>query len=132
MATDLVPIDPQLIALVTGAFGKDGSLLPFVREILLIECHVAGTSHQELTEVEPQLAVGDALILEREPENPHDARAIRIRHMNGAMLGYVPRAKNEALANLMDAGKLLFGRLEQKAKLNDWLKLDIRILLRDS
>ena len=35
-----------------------------------------------------------------------------------------PRAKNEALARLMDAGKLLFGRLEDKEWQGEWLKID--------
>jgi hypothetical protein len=46
-------------------------------------------------------------------------------------LGYVPRAKNEALARLMDAGKLLFGRVESKDWRGDWLKIEARIYMRD-
>ena len=49
----------------------------------------------------------------------------------GHHLGYIPNAKNEALARLMDAGKLLFGRLEQKQWQGDWLKADIRVFMRD-
>ena len=43
----------------------------------------------------------------------------------------MPRAKNEALAHLLDAGKLLFGKLEAKAWIGDWLKVEARIYLRD-
>ena len=46
-------------------------------------------------------------------------------------LGYVPRAKNEALARLMDAGKLLFGRVDAVNRLNDWLQINVRIFMRD-
>ena len=49
----LALIDPALLALLHGSFGKDGQLQPFVREIMLVECHIAGTSHRELKEVEP-------------------------------------------------------------------------------
>ena len=127
----LVLIDPALLALLHGSFGKDGQLQPFVREIMLVECHIAGTSHRELTEVEPGLLPGALLPLKRETGNPHDPLAIMIFDESGHHLGYVPRAKNEALARLMDAGKLLFGRLETKAWRGSWLETGIRVFLRD-
>ena len=43
----------------------------------------------------------------------------------------MPRAKNEAFARLTDAGKLLFGKLESKEWVGDWLKAETRIYLRD-
>ena len=42
----------------------------------------------------------------------------------GRLLGYVPRVKNEALARLMDAGKLLFGKIESKQWQGDWLQIE--------
>ncbi|MGI8602901.1 MAG: HIRAN domain-containing protein [Verrucomicrobiales bacterium] len=129
--SDLVPIDPALLALMHGAFGKDGALLPFAREIMLIECHIAGTSHRDLQSVEPSLAAGSLLVLKREAGNPHDTLAIMLLDTAGHHLGYVPRVKNEALARLMDAGKMLFGRLEAKEWVGPWLKIEARIFLRD-
>ncbi|MBK9138433.1 MAG: HIRAN domain-containing protein [Verrucomicrobia bacterium] len=131
MDHSLATIDPALLALMHGAFGQDGALLPFAREIMLIECHIAGTSHRDVKSVEPGLKPGAFLVLKREPDNPHDSLAIMIFDEAGHHLGYVPRAKNEALARLMDAGKLLFGRLEAKAWVGDWLKVEARIYLRD-
>lgn len=131
MENSLVPIDPALLALIHGSFGKDGGLLPFAREIMLVECPIAGTSHRPVKEIEPTLAPGAFLVLKREPQNPHDALAIMILTEAGEHLGYVPRAKNEALARLMDAGKLLFARLETKAWQGDWLKVEVHIYLRD-
>lgn len=49
----------------------------------------------------------------------------------GRRLGYVPRDRNEILARLLDAGKFLFGRIIAKRRLGDWLKIDLRIFLRD-
>jgi len=114
-----------------GSFGKDGALKPFAREIMLIECHIAGTSHRDVKTVEPQLLPGMMLPLKREPSNPHDPLAIMILTEGGHHLGYVPRAKNEALARLMDAGKLLFGKLESKEWQGEWLKIAAHIYLRD-
>ncbi len=131
MEKSLAIIDPALIALMHGSFGKDGALMPFAREIMLIECHIAGTSHRDVESAEPELLPGVLLPLKREPENPHDALAIMIFDEAGRHLGYVPRAKNEALARLMDAGKLLFGRLESKEWHGDWLQVGVRIYMRD-
>jgi hypothetical protein len=131
MDSSLAKIDPALLALMHGAFGKDGALMPFAREIMLIECHIAGTTHRDVKAVEPALTPGVFLALRREPENPHDPLAIMILDPAGHHLGYVPRAKNEALARLMDAGKLLFGRLDSKEWVGDWLKVQARIFLRD-
>jgi HIRAN domain len=127
----LVSIDPSLLALMHGAFGGDGSLMPFAKEIMLIECQIAGTSHRDLTEVEPTLLPGNLLVLKREPDNAHDTLAIMIFNEAGQHLGYIPRAKNEAIARLMDAGKLLFGRLESKEKQGAWLKAQMRVFMRD-
>lgn len=131
MTTNIVPIDEKLIGLIRGSFTQGGGLQPFVREILLIECQVAGTSHRDLASVEPTLVEGSLLLLTREAENAHDERAIQILDEAGHFLGYVPKAKNEALANLMDAGKLLFGALDAKEWRGRWLKLDMRVFLRD-
>lgn len=131
MQDSLALIDPALLALIHGSFGKDGALMPFVREIMLVECHIAGTSHREVAEIDPLLAPGALLVLKREMSNPHDPLAIMIFTGEGRHLGYVPRAKNEALARLMDAGKLLFAKLEAKAWQGDWLKVEVRIYLRD-
>lgn len=131
MDKSLVSIDPSLLALIHGSFGKGGALQPFVQEIMLIESHIAGTSHRELKDVEPSLSVGSVLPLKREPGNPHDSLAIMIFDEAGHHLGYIPKVKNEALARLMDAGKLLFGKLEKREWQADWLKADIRVFMRE-
>jgi len=50
---------------------------------------------------------------------------------DGQKLGYVPQERNEILSRLMDAGKLLFGRLDEKNWVGRWLRLDIQVYLRD-
>ena len=102
---------------------------PFAREILLIECHIARTSFRELEEIEPNLSPG--YFLKREPHNPQDPLAISIFDEAANDLGNISRIKNEALVHLMDASKLPFGRLESKECIDDWLRLDIQIFMRD-
>lgn len=132
MGQALIPIDPTLLSLLKDAFGADGLPQPFVKEIFLLECHVAGTSHvPNVEDLEPSLELQTVLVFQREPQNPHDKLAILILTQTGRKLGYVPRDRNEVLARLMDAGKLIFGRLERKEWVEDWLKLEIRAYLRD-
>lgn len=104
---------------------------PFAREIILLECHIAGTAYLDLTEIEPALRAGNELTLRREPDNEHDHHAIRILTANGVHLGYVPRPKNETLAHLMDAGKFLFAKLTEKSREKRWLKIDVQIIMRE-
>ncbi|MBP6964639.1 MAG: HIRAN domain-containing protein [Armatimonadetes bacterium] len=131
MSDSLVPFDKSILALLRASFGEDGLALPFVQEIFLMECHVAGTSYLDLEEVEESLSPTDLLLFKREPDNPYDELAILIFDQTGNKLGYVPRAKNEVIARLMDAGKLLFGKLESKNWFDEWLKMDIRVYMRD-
>ncbi len=60
------------------------------------------------------MKAGDALVLAREPDNAHDASAVRVE-WRGRKLGYLPRAENRAVAAEMDRG----GRVEARiARLN--------------
>jgi hypothetical protein len=131
MEQPLAKTDPSILALMHGSFGKDGALKPFSREIMLIECQIAGMIILEVQTVEPQLVPGALLQLKREPENPHDLLAIMVFNEAGHHLGYVPRAQNEVLARLLDAGKLLFAKLEPKSRQGDFLKVTAHIYLRD-
>lgn len=97
----------------------------------LLECHVAGTSYRPngLADIEPSLVEGAVLRLEREPENPADDLAIAVYDPLRRHLGYVPRAKNQVLARLMDAGYLVVARLDGKTWSGNWLKLDMTVLI---
>ncbi|MCX7997649.1 MAG: HIRAN domain-containing protein [Leptospiraceae bacterium] len=127
---ELTKFDPQTLRILAESF-KDGIPLPGVKEIFLIESYVAGTSYLDLKEVEKQLEKQEFLKLVREPTNQYDALAILIYDSKGNKLGYVPRAKNEVLARLMDAGKLIFGRLVNKEYVGNWLKITVQIFLKD-
>ena len=114
---------------------KEGSIAipkPFERDIFLFDCHIAGTSFIEgIEELEPHLNEGDRLDFFREPDNPHDSRAIVIKNTDGIKIGYVPKVDNVVFSRLMDAGKLLFGRIESKKMLYNWLRIDIKIYLHE-
>jgi hypothetical protein len=122
-------------ALISLLHKKDGSLdipKPFERDIFLFDTHVAGTSYIEgIEELEPHLNAGDRLDFFREPDNPHDKQAIVIKNADGVKIGYVPKADNVIFSRLMDAGKLIFGRITVKGKQGDWLKIDIKVFLHE-
>lgn len=131
MPGELIRIDPALLGLIKGSFNESGLPMPFVREIFLLETHVAGTAYQQLEKVEDLLQSSCILIFKREVENRHDALAISIHTETGHKLGYVPRRHNEIPARLMDAGKLIFGRLASKELQGNWLNLKIQLFMRD-
>lgn len=105
---------------------------PFVRDIFLFDSFVAGTSHIEgIDELEPHIQTDDRLTFLREPENLHDKMAIAVLNGDGIKIGYVPRKDNPVFARLMDAGKLLFGKVSAKEKKEGWLRIDMRIFLHE-
>lgn len=117
---------------IVGAFGGDGLPLPFVKEIFLIECDIAGTTHiADIADKTADLGPGTLLAFRREPDNPHDELAIQILNSRSERIGYVPRDRNDVLARLMDGGKLLFGRVESKQPRGTWLRIGVKIFLRD-
>lgn len=117
-------------SIIQGSF-SGGLPLPYIQEIFLLECHIAGTSYVKIDEIEPDLISGDFLVFKREPDNEHDPLAIMILDRKGRKLGYIPRAKNEVLARLMDAGKLVFGKIEGLERIDKWLKITIRVYMKD-
>ena len=106
--------------------------LPFERDIFLFDTHVAGTSHVEgIEELVPYLKTDDRLSFFREPDNPHDREAIVVKTDAGVKIGYIPRKDNVVFARLMDAGKMLFGKVISVELQGTWVKIDIGIWLHE-
>lgn len=131
--SDIVKKDDT--GLVSLLHGKGGGLTipkPFERDIFLFDSYVAGTSYIEsIEELEPHLNVDDRLDFFREPDNKYDSKAIVIKNTDGVKIGYVPREDNAIFSRLMDAGKLLFGRITHKETKGRWLKIRIKIYLHE-
>ena len=131
MTQAIVNIDPKYLEIIRTSLDKTGLPKPFVQEVELLNCNIAGTTFLNLEDIEPKLKKHQLLVLKREPKNEYDDNAILILTEDGQKLGYVPQEKNEVLSNLMDAGKLLFGKLDEKTWVDNWLKLDVQVYLRD-
>ena len=98
--------------------------------ILIQSSPVAGFQFHEGKQLWDQLKVGDALTLVREPANAHDARAVRVE-WNGHMLGYVPRAENDAVARQLDRGNKLEARIVRLTRHRDpWKRIEFEVFLR--
>ncbi len=99
-------------ALLAGLSVMAGQAAAQQVRILVQSSPLAGFNYHQAPEVWQAMRVGDALRLEREPNNLHDARAISVQ-WRGYKLGYVPRAQNAALAWAMDRGESLDARVSR-------------------
>ncbi len=132
MTQEIVKFDPGFVNILTAGFNGKGLAFPFITEIQLMECYVAGTTFREdIDEIEPELQKDDLLVLKREPDNEHDKLAIAIYDKGERRIGYIPQRKNEIPARLMDAGKIVFGKTESKKWQSSWLNINILVYMRD-
>lgn len=76
-----------------------------------------------------EIRVGDALILVREPENPHDLQAVRVE-WRGRKLGYLPRRENGAVAEEMDRGGKVEARIAKLLRHRDpWKRIQVEVFV---
>jgi hypothetical protein len=100
-----------------------------IAEILVQVSLTAGLRYHEAKTVWDQMQVGDTLLLVREPDNPYDARAVRVE-WNGHKLGYIPRTENQAVARQMDRGNPLQARVTKLTHYrNHRRKLEFEVFL---
>ncbi|HEY9097613.1 MAG TPA: HIRAN domain-containing protein [Thiobacillus sp.] len=97
--------------------------------ILLQDSPLAGFQYHAGKQLWPQMQVGDVLTLAREPDNVHDAKAVRVE-WQGHKIGYVPRRENSDVARFMDGGHLLVARINRLAEVRDpWSRVRFEILI---
>lgn len=105
---------------------------PFNRQIFLFESHIAGTSYIEnIDELANKIEIGTRVSFYREASNEYDPQAIKVELDDGSKIGCIPKADNPVFARLMDAGKLLFGKVKEKEKKGNWYNIRIYIYLDD-
>jgi len=97
-------------------------------QLVLQDSPLAGFQFHAGKKLWPQMQVGDALVLVREPENVHDPLAIRVE-WQGQHIGYVPRRENSDVARLLDHGVKIFARISRLAESRDpWARVRFEIL----
>jgi len=95
--------------------------------VVLVRNKVNGEDYYDMRKSVKTLQVGEELALRREPDNPHDRRAIEVLDMAGRKLGYVPRSDNVAVARMMDAGERMRARVTHVSR--DWRFYEVRFAL---
>jgi hypothetical protein len=99
------------VALVIAAGASAAASSPSAR-IVVQHAPLAGFVYYEGQAIWDQMKSGDRLTLVREPDNAHDANAVRLE-WQGHMLGYVPRRDNADLARQMDHGARVEARITE-------------------
>lgn len=98
-------------------------------KVLVQSSPLAGFQYHDGQALWPELRPGDALTLVREPDNPHDAQAVRVE-WRGRMLGYLPRAENRSVAAEMDRGSTVSARIARLVEhRNPWRRLLIEVFV---
>ncbi len=82
------------------------------RTILIQESPIAGFQFYRGNAVLPFLQVGEELSLVREARNDHDSDAVAVYFKNDK-LGFVPRAENRAIAQMLDHGESLKTKISE-------------------
>jgi hypothetical protein len=131
-SNNLIALDEKKLSLILNNPAGLGLPHPLSKQIFLLTVTLAGTTHiPEITNLGPKINIGDHLSFFREPDNPHDDKAILVKNPEKQKLGYIPRTNNEILARLMDAGKLLYGVVKEKKLKGKWLQISMEIYLDD-
>lgn len=113
MANELTLTGQQTMLDIIHGANADVPMNPFEKEIRLATFMVSGTLYgEQLRGLAIKLREGTDVKFFREPDNTDDKYAVRVEAV-GKKLGYVPSAISEIPSNLMDAGKLLYGRINK-------------------
>ena len=128
METGIVKFSPELLAIIAG--DSDNGLVPFTKEIFLLDITVAGTGYcEDMDKVFPELQENTVLRLQRDPHNQYDRLAIGV-YYGETRVGWVPRTQNTVLARLLDAGKNCCMRVKECYTENDnWKHIDGQIIM---
>lgn len=91
--------------------------------IIVQQSPLAGFQFYDGKALWSEMKPGDMLTLVREPDNPHDANAVRVE-WNGTKLGYIPRRENADVARQMDRGAPVKARIVKLTEArNPWARV---------
>ena len=95
-----------------GVAATGATIAVKTQSVLIQESPIAGFQFHEGDAIWPSLAVGEKLALLREATNTHDPDAVAVYFQNNK-LGYVPRAENSAIAQMLDRGETLEAKISR-------------------
>jgi hypothetical protein len=110
-------MDPRRLWRIAALFALACGLARAEEQVRIVvqSSPLAGFRYHAAAEVWHELRVGERLELAREPDNAHDANAVRVL-WRGRLLGYVPRRENAALAWALERGTPLRARISALAE----------------
>jgi HIRAN domain len=125
---NIIKINPGFIASLHngGGLGLD----VFAKDILVLQCVVAGTTFTKITKLINELTPKTVITVKREGKNKFDEFAIALLY-NDTKIGYIPRDRNEVIARLMDAGKQFSATITLIETEGTWVKIEIDVMLKD-
>ena len=119
----------RVAALIGISIAVPAARAAVIRKVELQRSPVAGFQYHQGEAIWPLLMVGTSLSLVREPENPHDPRAVRI-DWQGQKLGYMPRIDNAAASQLLDRGESVSAAITAlNVSANPWERIEFAIYL---
>ena len=130
MDNELMIGKKNMVSILSDEAKLSEAIKPLSREIFLFDSYIAGTTHLEDASVLSELKEGTKVIMRRE-ENRFDDNAIIILDEKQRKLGYVPEKDNVVFARLMDAGKLLIGKVNSHVMKGSFHQIAIGIYLVD-
>ena len=119
----------RVAALIGTSIAVPAARAAVIRKVELQRSPVAGFQYHQGEAIWPLLMVGTSLSLVREPENPHDPRAVRI-DWQGQKLGYMPRIDNAAASQLLDRGESVSAAITAlNVSANPWERIEFAVYL---
>jgi hypothetical protein len=119
----------RVAALIGISIAVPAARAAVIRKVELQRSPVAGFQYHQGEAIWPLLMVGTSLSLVREPENPHDPRAVRI-DWQGQKLGYMPRIDNAAASQLLDRGESVSAAITAlNVSANPWERIEFAVYL---
>ena len=123
-----MPLTPRSLLLLLGLLLAAPAAAESIK-LLVQSSPLAGFQFYAGRALWDEMKAGDALVLVREPDNPHDPRAVRVE-WRGRKLGYLPRAENRAVAEEMDRGGQVAARIARLERHRDpWKRIRIEVFV---
>lgn len=126
MPNDLKKIDNEIMKFSSNGEIKD-VIDTMIKEIFLFDTRISMITSDE--NILKGIKIGDSLTLIRE-KNKYDNNDVAIYNKDNEKLGYIPEEDNIIFSRLMDAGKLLYAKIES-IDFTHYYRVKIKIYLKD-
>lgn len=126
MPNDLKKIDNEIMKFSSNGEIKD-VIDTMIKEIFLFDTRISKITSDE--NILKGIKIGDSLTLIRE-KNKYDSNDVAIYNKDNEKLGYIPEEDNIIFSRLMDAGKLLYAKIES-IDISHYYRVKIKIYLKD-